>query len=214
MKRYGLNKRKDHLEWVRQRHGKVVRLSDLETTRQQAKHRHFQAPNPGDLVNADLFYVGCKKGVSRIYQMTACDTASSYAWAKLYTNKSAKVACDFLTHLPNISHGAGIKAPLKDNGKEFTTHRASKEYRFEGALTDWGIQHHYTQVRHLWTECFAERLNLTILEEFYQVNLTKRIYQSLEELQCDLDQFLGLYNFIRPHPCYRAQGRCSADLFY
>jgi len=213
MKRYGLNKRKDRLEWVRKLHGEVVQLSDLETARQKAKHRHIQADKPGELVCVDLFYVGCLKGVGRIYQMTACDAATSFAWAKLYTDKSAEAACDFLDHLRGTSHRVRIQALLTDNGKEFTTHWQSKDHRFEKALHDQGLQHRYTQVRHPWTNGFAERLNRTILEEFYQVALRKKIYRTLEELQLDLNQFLAFYNFNRPHQGYRVKGRCPADLF-
>jgi len=213
MQRHGLNKRKDRLEWVRKLHGEVVRPSDLETARQKAKHRHIQAEKPGELVCTDLFYVGCLKGVGRIYQMTACDAATSFGWAKLYTDKSAEAACDFLDHLQRASHGVRIQALLTDNGKEFTTHWQSKDHRFERALQDRGIQHRYTRVRHPWTNGFAERLNRTLLEEFYQVALRKRIYRTLEELQLDLDQFLAFYNFNRPHQGYRVKGRCPGDLF-
>jgi transposase InsO family protein len=213
MKRYRLNKRKDRLEWVRKLHGEVVQLSDLETARQKAKHRHIQAEIPGELVCLDLFYVGCLKGVGRIYQMTACDAATSYGWAKLYTDKSAEAACDFLDHLQEASHGVNLQALLTDNGKEFTTHWGSKDHRFERALAHQGIQHRYTQVRHPWTNGFAERLNRTILEEFYQVVLRKRIYLTLDELQRDLNGFIAFYNFNRPHQGYRVKGRCPGDMF-
>jgi transposase InsO family protein len=213
MQRYGLNHRKDRLEWVRKLHGEVIQLSDLETARQQAKHRYIQAHIPGELICMDLFYVGCLTGVGRIYQMTACDAASSFAWAKLYTDKSAESACDFLDHLQGTSYGVKIQALLTDNGKEFTTHWKSKNHLFERALRDRGIEHRYTQVRHPWTNGFAERLNRTILEEFYQVALRKRIYHSVPELQLDLNHFLAFYNFIRPHQGYRVKGRCPADLF-
>lgn len=213
MKRNGLNHRKDRLEWVRKLHGEVVQLSDLETARQKAKRRHIQANKPGELVCLDLFYVGCLKGVGRIYQMTACAAATSFAWAHLYTDKSAPAACDFLDYMQRTSHGVRIQALLTDNGKEFTTHWRSKNHLFERALQDRDIEHRYTQVRHPWTNGFAERLNRTILEEFYQVVLRKRIYRSLQELQHDLNQFLAFYNFNRPHQGYRVKGRCPANLF-
>lgn len=213
MKRYGLNRRQDRLEWVRRLHGEVIQLAALETARQQAQHRHIQADKPGELVCLDLFYVGCLKGVGRIYQMTACDAATSFAWAQLYTDKSAEAACDFLDHMQRASHGVTIQALLTDNGKEFTTHWKSRNHLFERALRDKKIEHRYTQVRHPWTNGFAERLNRTILEEFYQVVLRKKIYRSLEELQFDLNQFLAFYNFNRPHQGYRVKGRCPADLF-
>ena len=48
---------------------------------------------PGRIVGMDVFYVGTLKGTGRIYQLIAIDTYSSYAWAKLYTDKSALSAC-------------------------------------------------------------------------------------------------------------------------
>lgn len=213
MKRNGLNLGSKRLEWVRISSGEVIKLSDLETARQKAKHRHIQAHDPGELVCLDLFYVGCLKGIGRIYQMTACDAATSFAWARLYTDKSASAASDFLSHICQTAHGVTLKNLLSDNGKEFTTHWKSKNHLFENNLKELGIQHRYTQVRHPWTNGFVERLNRTILEEFYQVALRKKIYESLEDLQLDLNQFLAFYNFNRPHQGYRLNGQCPAELF-
>lgn len=213
MKRHRLNRRQDRLEYLRKVSGEVVKLSDLETARQKAKHRHVQADNPGELVCLDLFYVGCLKGIGRIYQMTACDAATSFAWAQLYTDKSASAAREFLAHILIESPNVQIKSLLTDNGKEFTTHWRSKNHLFEKTLRKLKIIHRYTQVKHPWTNGFVERLNRTILEEFYQVALRKKIYHSLDELQRDLNQFLNWYNFNRPHQGYRLKGCCPADLF-
>ena len=40
------------------------------------------------------------------------------------------------------------------------------------------------------TNGICERFHRTVLEEFYQVTSRKKIYESLEELQTDLDQWL------------------------
>jgi len=213
MKRNDLNRRKERLEWVRIRSGEIVTLSELETARQKAKSRHIQAQKPGELVGLDTFYVGCLKGVGRIYQMTGCDTATSFGWAKLYTDKSAAAAIDFLEHVRASSHGVTISAVLTDNGKEFTTHWDGRCHDFEFFLKMSGIGHHYTQVKHPWTNGFTERLNRTILEEFLQVALRKTRYYSLEQLQNDLDLFMDDYNFSRPHQGYRLKGRTPAERF-
>ena len=44
-----------------------------------------------------------------------------------------------------------------------------------------------------------ERFHKTIMEELYQVALRKKIYNSIEELQVDLDGWLVKYNQHRPH---------------
>ncbi len=213
MKRNGLNRRKDRLEWIRKLSGEIVTKSELETARQRSKSRHIQADDPGELVCIDTFYIGCLKGVGRIYQMTACDAATSFAWAKLYTDKSARSAVDFMEHLLARTDGVDVKAVLTDNGKEFTTHWASKKHRFENALKNKGIKHRYTKVKHPWTNGFAERLNRTILEEFYQVALRKKRYLGINDLQVDLDGFIEFYNFKRPHQGYRLNGSIPAERF-
>jgi len=56
-------------------------------------------------------------------------------------------------------------------------------------------------------------LNRTILEEFYQVELRKKRYETVTELQTDLNQFISFYNFSRPHQGYRLKGRVPAERF-
>lgn len=213
MKRNRLNRRKDRLEWVRINSGEVITRSELETAREKSKSRHIHAENPGELVGIDTFYVGCLKGVGRIYQMTGCDTATSFGWAKLYTDKSAFSAIDFVEHVRASSYGVPIKAVLTDNGKEFTTHWKGRCHDFEFFLKSVGIGHRYTQVKHPWTNGFTERLNRTILEEFLQVALRKTRYYSIDQLQRDLDLFMNDYNFNRTHQGYRLNGSTPAERF-
>ena len=213
MKRNRLNRRKDRLEWVRIRSGEIITRSELETAREKAKSRHIHADHPGDLVGIDTFYVGCLKGVGRIYQMTGCDTATSFGWAKLYTDKAAASAIDFVKYVRTSSYDVPVRAVLTDNGKEFTTHWKGRCHDFEFFLKMAGIGHRYTQVKHPWTNGFTERLNRTILEEFLQVALRKTRYYSLPQLQNDLDQFMFNYNFNRPHQGYRLNGSTPAEHF-
>lgn len=145
--------------------------------------------------------------------MTACDAATSFAWAKLYNDKSALSALDFLAHILKNAHKNDVRSVLTDNGKEFTTHWKSKNHPFEKVLAEQGIKHRYTKVQHPWTNGFVERLNRTILEEFYQVELRKKRYETVTELQTDLNQFISFYNFSRPHQGYRLKGRVPAERF-
>jgi transposase InsO family protein len=213
MKRNRLNRRKDRLEWIRKLSGEIITKNELETAREKSKSRHIEAENPGELVCIDTFYIGCLKGVGRIYQMTACDAASSFAWAKLYTDKSARSAVDFIDHILAGAFGINVKTILTDNGKEFTTHWASKKHLFENILKSKQIKHRYTKVNHPWTNGFAERLNRTILEEFYQVALRKKKYIGIQNLQIYLDEFIEFYNFKRPHQGYRLKGSRPVEKF-
>jgi len=51
-----------------------------------------------------------------------------------------------------------------------------------------------TKVVHYQTNGICERFHKTILQEFYQVALRRKIYRSIEELQADLDEWLHHYN--------------------
>jgi len=84
----------------------------------------------GSLLYIDTASVGTLKVIGGIYQMSAIDTSSNYAWVKLYTSKSAFCDFDFLLHIRNHAHTQKISRILTDNGLEFTTHHKSKNHKF------------------------------------------------------------------------------------
>lgn len=50
-------------------------------------------------------------------------------------------------------------------------------------------------------------------EEFYRAAFRKTFYESLDELQRDLDRYLEFYNRERAHQGYRTQGRTPYQAF-
>jgi len=213
LKRHNLNKRKLRLEHIRIKHNVVKDKSDLERAKELSKTRSLNTKHPGDVIGMDVFYVGCLKGVGRIYQYTACDTYASFSWVKLYTDKGALSACDFMMHVYNNSLDVPVKSLLTDNGKEFTTHHKSKKHSFERLLNELNIKHRLTKVRHPWTNGSVERFQRTVLEEFYQVTFRKKIYKYLEELNDDLNKYINHYNYKRTHQGKRTNGRVPAELY-
>jgi len=177
---------------------------------------NIKSYHTGYMLSVDTFYVCRLKGIGRIYQFTAIDTYCSFGFAYLYTDKTSKSAVDFLDRTIGIFKDMGITVErvLTDNGKEYTTHWEDGDHEFEKYLSSLHIEHRYTKVRHPWTNGFAEIFNKTILEEFYQPALLKKVYDSLYELQCDLDRFLYFYNFQRTHQGYRTRGSKPCDLLY
>ncbi len=213
LKRHNLNTRKKRLEYLRIRNGVVINTSDLDRDRLASKNRSLDTRHPGHIVGIDVFHVGTLKGVGRIYQLTGIDTYSSYGWAKLYNDKTALSACDFMMHVKNNSLDIPINSVLTDNGLEFTTHHKSKNHSFERLLKELTITHKLTKVRHPWTNGACERLNRTILEEFYQVALRSKIYHSMDELNDDLNSFIDRYNCKRKHHGKRTKGAVPAWLY-
>lgn len=76
--RHGLNTRSKRLGLI------AGYAAPYEPPREPEPERHIEVSRPGELVGIDCFYVGRLKGTDgAIWQLTAIDIASSYAWAEL-----------------------------------------------------------------------------------------------------------------------------------
>jgi transposase InsO family protein len=166
----------------------------------QEAYGEIETEHPGYLGSQDTYYVGNIKGVGRIYQQTFIDTYSRVAFAKLYTTKHAITSAEVLNDrvLPFFDEQQiPLLRILTDRGTEFNGKRENHEY--ELYLQIEGIEHSRTKVRHPQTNGICERLHRTMQEEFYAITFRKKLYQDLQTLQADLDQWLQYYNNERPH---------------
>ena len=57
------------------------------------------------------------------------------------------------------------------------------------------------------TNGICERFHKTILQEFYQVVFRKTLFESIEQLQKDLDEWIDTYNNDRSHQGKICEGR-------
>jgi hypothetical protein len=212
----GLNKRRKRRLWAESQ-GKAGVFTEKERQYMQAKHHHIESKNPGELVSLDTFTVSVN-GLGKIWQYTGCDTYSSYGWAKLYWNKTADNSVDFVfNHIVRNCPEGKVKRVLTDQGTEFycARHKDVDGY-FTVALLHGDIKHTVTKKAHPWTNGYAERLNQTIWQEFYLSRLARE-FNSLEDLQRELDAFMTEYNFKRVHTGYKlkAEGlQFPAHAFY
>jgi len=173
--------------------------------------RHVESARPGELLGQDTFYVGTFKGVGKVYLHTVVDTYGSHAFGVLGTSKQPEWAVSVLYNdvLPFYQqHEIPVGAVLTDNGREFCG-TETHPYELFLALAD--IQHRKTKVRRPQTNGFVERFHRTVLDEFFRVQLRTTLYESLEALQTDLDQWLEYYNRERPHQGYRNRGKRPYD---
>ena len=171
-------------------------------------HGEIETAHPGYLGSQDTFYVGTLKGVGRIYQQTFVDTYSKWAAAKLYTTKTPITSADLLNDrvLPFFAEkGMGVIRILTDRGTEYCGKPENHDYQLYLALND--IEHSKTKANHPQTNGICERFHKTILQEFYQVAFRRKIYQSIEELQYDLDEWMVYYNSARTHQGKMCCGR-------
>lgn len=172
----------------------------------------IETAHPGYLGSQDTFYVGTMKGVGRIYQQTFVDTYSKVAFAKLYTTKTPITAADILNDkvLPFfIDNQLPMLRILTDRGTEYCGRIEQHDYQLYLAVND--IDHTKTKAMSPQTNGICERFHKTILNEFYQVAFRKKIYDSLNELQKDLDEWLDYYNNARTHQGKMCCGRTPMD---
>jgi hypothetical protein len=174
----------------------------------------IETEHPGYLGSQDTYYVGNIKGVGRIYQQTFIDTYSRVAFAKLYETKHAITSADVLNDrvLPFFEEQQiPLLRILTDRGTEYKGRPEHHEY--ELYLQIEGIEHSKTKVRHPQSNGICERLHRTMQEEFYAVAFRKKLYNRLEELQCDLDQWLKYYNHERTHSGRYCYGKTPMETF-
>lgn len=166
----------------------------------------IETEHPGYLGAQDTYYVGNIKGVGRIYQQTFIDTYTRVAFAKVYDRKTALTAADLLNDrvLPFFDQQElPLLRILTDRGTEYKGKPEHHEY--ELYLNIEGIEHSKTQVKHPQSNGICERLHRTMQEEFYAVAFRKKLYESLDDLQNDLDEWMSYYNHERTHSgryCY------------
>jgi len=168
----------------------------------------IETAHPGYLGSQDTFYVGTFKGVGRVYQQTFVDTYSKVAFAKLYTTKIPITAADILNDrvLPFFEQNElPMLRILTDRGTEYCGKAEQHDYQLYLALND--IEHTKTKAMSPQTNGICERFHKTILQEFYQVTLRKKMYLTIEELQNDLDEWLQYYNNERTHQGKMCCGR-------
>lgn len=190
-------------------------LAAMEKAQQDKQaHGEFDSECPGYCVAQDTFYVGTLKGVGRVYQQTVIDTYSKLGFAKLYDQKTPITAADTLNDrvLPFFEeHEIPVSRVLTDRGTEYCGRPQS--HPFELYLAVENIDHTRTKANSPQTNGICERFNKTILNEFYQVALRRKLYHSIAELQADLDAWMREYNTVRTHQGRWCYGKTPMQTF-
>src|SRR5262249_9655890 len=176
-------------------------------------HGEFESECPGYCGAQDTFYVGTLKGVGRIYQQTVIDTYAKVVFAKLYDRKTPITAAEILNDrvVPLYDeHAIRLSRVLTDRGTEFCGTQ-SHEYELYLAVED--IDHSRTKTKSPQTNGICERFHRTVLDEFYRIAFRKKIYDTIDELQTDLDAWLVEYNYRRPHQGRWCFGKTPTQTF-
>jgi transposase len=118
--RHGLNTRAKRLGLI------AGYAAPYEPPRDPGPEQHIDVERPGELVGIDCFFVGRLRGTEgAIWQLTAIDIHSSFAWAELVIckqgNPTARQASKLARRVASDLKAAGWKLErmLSDNGNEF-----------------------------------------------------------------------------------------------
>lgn len=186
----------------------------LERFSPEFRERHIEAPHTGSLVAVDTFFVGTLKGVGKLYLQTAIDCHSRYAWARLYPSKLPVTAVHLMNGdvLPTFeAHDARIETVLSDNGREFCGRPDQHPYELFLQLEE--MKHRTTRVKRPQSNGIVERFHRTLLDEHFRVEGRRTWFETIEEMQVVLDDFLTGYNQRRPHQGRNMNGRTPAKAF-
>jgi len=168
----------------------------------------LHAPRAGDLVGLDCFYVGKLKGIGPVWQLTAVDTKTRWAFCRLVVGHvSSKVAAMFLRQLAQETWKVGITLTgvLTDNGPEF-----AKDFRI--AVAELELLHHRTPPRSPDFNAIVERFHGTVLQECYRPAFHRRRFDRMADLDRALQDFIGRYNTRRRNHGAYMKGRTPAQM--
>jgi transposase len=206
--RHGLNTRAKRLALI------AGYAAPFEPPRDPEPEPHIEVDHPGELVGIDCFFVGRLHGAKGpVWQITAIDCYSSYAWAELVVvdgqapspQQTSRLARRVARDLQRA--GWRLQRVLSDNGNDF----GRREF---GTRLPPGTQH--TQIRsgRPQTNGHVERLHRTILEECWRPAFARFLQVRLSGLRRHLATYLHDYNFHREHHGRITQGRIPSDLVY
>ena len=206
--RHGLNTRVKRLALV------AGYRAPYEPPRDYKPQPHVNSDRPGELVGIDCFFVGRLHGAKGpVWQITACDTFSSFAWADLVVCPPAGPTIEHTTALARRvadelrQAGWRLERVLTDNGNEFGRRE------FGSRLPD-GVAHTRIRAGRPQTNGHVERLHRTILEECWRPAFARFLQVRYSGLKRHLRFYLHTYNYERDHHGRTTAGRCPADLVY
>src|SRR4051812_44689367 len=208
LRRHGLSTRAKRLSLI------AGYRAPYEPPRDTPPEPHITTTHPGGLVGIDCFYVGRLHGTKgAVWQLTAIDTYSSFAWAELVrcdgpgpdqgqTSRFAQRVARTLRHA-----GWRLERVPPDNGGEFQSD-------FRKAIDALGARQTKIRAGRPQTNGHVERLHRTILEECWRPAFARYLQVRFLGLRRDLAHYLHDYNHQREHHGRITAGRRPADLVY
>ncbi|MFL0070705.1 DDE-type integrase/transposase/recombinase [Tenacibaculum maritimum] len=168
---------------------------------EKQKAKKFKEYKPGFL-HIDVTYLPSIEG-KRYYLFVAIDRSTRLIYYKIYKNKTASNAANFLGLCTDF-HPFKITKVLTDNGAEFTNRYIKKNIkkgRFDKICSLKDIEHRLTAPFKPQTNGMVEKANDIIKQNTVKIHT----YANLSEMDIDLTNFLKTYNLYRRHGSLRKE---------
>ena len=149
------------------------------------------ASQPGELVAVDSFYIGHLKGVGKIYQLTAIDTATRWAMIQIVLGPVTTAhTIRFITQVQRRWRRLGwsVRTVLSDNGPEYYG------LAFRDHLAANNMAHHRIPPRSPNHNAVCERFQGTMLQECWRPAFHRRSFHSVRQLQAEADAWLSRHH--------------------
>jgi transposase InsO family protein len=209
LRRHGLNTRTRRLQLVA---GYAARYE--RSPAEPEPERHVEASRPGELVGVDCFFIGRLSGTKgSVWQYTAIDVASGFAWAELHSTPRNPLARHSRALVERVASdlarvGWRLEAVITDNGSEFRSHE------FGEGVERLEIEQRFIRAGRPTSNGHVERLQQTILEECWRPSFARSLVPKYTALRRDLEQYLRYYNFDRAHTGRLTKGRIPGEIVY
>jgi transposase InsO family protein len=209
LRRHGLSTRAKRLALV------AGYAAPYEPPRAPEPERHVEAERPGELVGVDCFFVGRLHGTKgTVWQLTAIDVASSFAWTEHVRCPSGQPSPVQTSHLvcrvARELRAAGwrLERVLTDNGMEF------RAERFRRAIAVHGVQIRRIRAGRPQSNGAVEALHKTILDECWRPAFARYLQVRFQGLRRELAAYLRYYNLDRAHTGRLTRGRTPGEIVY
>ena len=207
LRRVGLNTRNKRLALIARHRDPYERKPP-----EPPPERHVDAARPGHKVGMDCFYVGRLSGrPGTVWQYTAIDVASGYAWAELHTserNPRARHTRELVHRVARELRARGwrLESVITDNASEF------RAREFTQALEELGARQRRIRPGRPTANGHVERLQQTVPEECWRPTFARSLQIKISALERDLDDYLETYNWDRAHTGRLTRGRVPGEI--
>ena len=185
LRRHGLNTRAKRLALI------AGYRAPYEPPREPAPEPHIDVDRPGELVGIDCFYVGRLRGTKgAIWQLTAIDVYSSYAWAELVVCPHGNPTATQTSRARPPRRARAARRRLAARARALRQRQRVPRPAFPATLERLGARHTRIHAGRPQTNGHVEALHKTILDECWRPAFARYLYPRYTGLRRELDTYL------------------------